>query len=60
MSKNDFGVFEIEVSDPIPHESYVKVSFDDKHGNRIDRIPAWITYAKQRDNEVAYTGGCWG
>lgn len=56
MSKNDFGVFEIEVSDPIPHESYVKVSFDDKHGNRIDRIPAWITYAKQRDNEVAYTG----
>eukprot|EP00124_Ichthyophonus_hoferi_P003820 Ihof_evm2s359 gene=Ihof_evmTU2s359 len=43
----------------IPHDSRVKISFDTKNGDRLDRIPPWITYAVQEKLNPVYNGRFW-
>ncbi|KZZ96208.1 1,4-alpha-glucan-branching enzyme [Ascosphaera apis ARSEF 7405] len=52
MKKNDFGVWEIVVpakngQTAIPHDSKVKICLTLPSGEKIYRIPAWITRATQ-------------
>ncbi|KAG6335105.1 hypothetical protein ID866_3974 [Astraeus odoratus] len=53
MSKNDYGVWEIEVppkapgQPAIPHDSKLKVSMILPSGTRIERLPAWIQRVTQ-------------
>ncbi|KTW30246.1 hypothetical protein T552_00723 [Pneumocystis carinii B80] len=65
MSKNSYGVFEVIVpavdgKAAIPHGSRVKIFMITTDGQRIYRIPAWITRATQ-DLSVspAYDGIFW-
>ncbi|ORY32704.1 glycoside hydrolase, partial [Rhizoclosmatium globosum] len=60
MKKNPFGVFEIVVSEGIPHLSKVKIAMTLPDGRHIDRIPAWIQYATQDlSKSAAYDGVFW-
>ncbi|KAI9763578.1 MAG: alpha-1,4-glucan branching enzyme [Candelina submexicana] len=52
MKKNDFGVFEIflpaqEGKPAIPHNTKVKISMILPSGDRIERLPPWITRVTQ-------------
>lgn len=53
MKKNAFGVWEIFLSDSasgkkaIAHGSKVKISMLMPHGERIERVPAWIRRVEQ-------------
>ncbi|KAH9939992.1 glycoside hydrolase superfamily [Amylocystis lapponica] len=53
MTKNDFGVWEVVVppTSPgvcaIPHDSKIKISMILPSGQRIERLPAWITRVTQ-------------
>lgn len=52
MKKNEFGVFEIVLpaqnGEPaIAHNSKLKISLALPSGERVDRLPAWITYVTQ-------------
>ena len=66
MIRNEFGVWSITLpANPntgdyaIPHNSKVKISMV-KHGERIERIPAWITRSVQdRSQGVTYEGVFW-
>ncbi|KOS18597.1 hypothetical protein ESCO_001055 [Escovopsis weberi] len=52
MKKNEYGVFEIVLpakdgQPAIAHNSKLKISLVLPHGERVDRLPAWITYVTQ-------------
>lgn len=52
MSKDQYGVWSITIPSnngacPIPHDSKVKISLVIPGGERIERIPAWITRVTQ-------------
>lgn len=62
MQKNEWGVWEIFIPKnekgeyPIPHNSKVKVHLEGGNGEWTDKIPAWITYAVQNPESMAYDG----
>ncbi|CAE6419466.1 unnamed protein product [Rhizoctonia solani] len=52
MTKDQYGVWNLTVPSnngacPIPHDSKVKISMVLPHGERIERLPAWITRVTQ-------------
>ena len=52
MTKNNFGVFELTLpakdgKPVIPHDSKIKISMIIPGGERIERLPAWITRVTQ-------------
>ncbi|RSH87216.1 alpha-1,4-glucan branching enzyme [Saitozyma podzolica] len=66
MTKNTFGVWECYVppASPgvcaIPHDSMVKISMTLPSGDKIDRIPTWITRVTQDLNiSPIYDGRFW-
>lgn len=66
MTKNTFGVWECYVppASPgvcaIPHDSMVKISMTIPSGDKIDRIPTWITRVTQDLNiSPIYDGRFW-
>ncbi len=63
MSKNEYGVWEIflsdkEYSETFIHNSKIKVHVSSKKGE-LDRIPAYIRYATQEEESHDYVGRIW-
>ncbi|QDZ19197.1 starch branching enzyme [Chloropicon primus] len=65
LEREAFGTWKLILGDegesPVPHGSRVKVRIQTPHGNWVDRIPAWITYATVDANTfgAAYDGVFW-
>jgi len=62
LKKDQYGTWEIFIprnqdkSYPIPHKSKVKIHILNAHHEWVDKIPAWITYAVQNEQTLAYDG----
>lgn len=65
MKRDSFGVWEIVLpnsedgSRAIAHGSKVKISMISVHGERIERIPAWIKRAEHDSSSNLYEGIFW-
>jgi 1,4-alpha-glucan branching enzyme len=60
MQKNEHGIWEVEVSktDGLQHVSAIKVRITSANGKH-DRIPAYIKYAVQNEENYDFTGRVW-
>lgn len=61
---DEFGHFKLFLPDVngrpvIQHDSKIKIILKLKNGELVWRIPAWITYTRQNENDVEFNGVFW-